>query len=124
MGFGSEVIYSLVMALSFNLEIGRVEGSLIFGCLVIFIIYTYYLSKKIRLEFEEIDNNNGRLKQIIFIIFGIIGLSIGADIFIDKSIYFAKLFGISELVIGISAVVIGTSLPELTASVIAIRIFP
>ncbi len=51
--------------------------------------------------------------------FGVIGLALGAHLLVDKSIYFARLMGISELVIGITAVAVGTSLPELAASVIA-----
>ncbi len=110
----------LFIALSINLDISRIEGLVLLTCLVIFIIYNYYISKKYKklVEIEE-NNTNNKLKQISFIMFGVIGLALGAHLLVDKSIYFARLMGISELVIGITAVAVGTSLPELAASVIA-----
>jgi cation:H+ antiporter len=53
------------------------------------------------------------------VIFGIVGLSLGADLFVNGSVFIARYFGISEVVIGMSIVAFGTSLPELATSVMA-----
>ena len=47
------------------------------------------------------------------------GLSLGADLFVDGSIYIARFFGISEVIIGMTIVAFGTSLPELATSAMA-----
>ena len=57
--------------------------------------------------------------MILFVIFGIVGLSLGADLFVDGSVFIARYFGISEVVIGMSIVAFGTSLPELATSAMA-----
>ncbi|MEC7872287.1 MAG: sodium:calcium antiporter, partial [Candidatus Neomarinimicrobiota bacterium] len=51
--------------------------------------------------------------------FGIVALSLGADLFVDGSVFIARYFGISEVVIGMSIVAFGTSLPELATSAMA-----
>lgn len=53
------------------------------------------------------------------ILLGIGGLILGAQLLVDASVWFARRFGVSELVIGISLVAIGTSLPELASSAVA-----
>ncbi len=58
-------------------------------------------------------------KLIFLIISGIILLSIGAEIFVDGAIYLARYYGLSEVIIGMSVVAFGTSLPELATSVMA-----
>ena len=50
---------------------------------------------------------------------GIFALSFGANFFVDGAIYLARFFGISEVVIGMSVVALGTSLPELATSAMA-----
>ena len=57
--------------------------------------------------------------MFLFVIFGIVGLSLGADLFVDGSVFIARYFGISEVVIGMSIVAFGTSLPELATSAMA-----
>ena len=59
------------------------------------------------------------MKSILFIILGIIGLKIGGDLVVNKSVLIANAFGISEKVISLTIIAIGTSLPELVTSVTA-----
>lgn len=112
----------ILFAICFNFFIGRVEGAITFLCLSLFIIYNYFKSKIDSKEYKEEKQNfkkNSIYKQVLFIIIGLAGLIIGARLVVDKSILFARALGVSELVIGITAVAIGTSLPELSASLIA-----
>lgn len=55
----------------------------------------------------------------LFTILGLIGLPLGADLLIDSSIALARDFGVSETVIGLTLIAIGTSLPELATTVMA-----
>ena len=55
----------------------------------------------------------------LFTVLGLIGLPLGADLLIDSSIELARDFGVSETVIGLTLIAIGTSLPELATTVMA-----
>lgn len=61
------------------------------------------------------------LSIFLFIIAGLVLLAIGATIFIQGAVSIARFFGISELVIGLTLAAVGTSLPELAASIAALR---
>jgi cation:H+ antiporter len=55
----------------------------------------------------------------IFLVLGLIGLPVGADLLVDNATIIAQEFGVSETVIGLTLVAIGTSLPELATTVMA-----
>lgn len=107
-------------------DITREEGIFLIGLFVLFIIYTIYMGKKGE-EFEnkdilvevQTDENYSTMKAILWIILGIIGLKIGGDLVVNHSITIAKALNISEKVISLTIIAIGTSLPELVTSVTA-----
>ena len=68
---------------------------------------------------EGVDPEMRWWKISVFLILGMIGLPLGADILVDSSLVIAKRFGISDAVIGLTLVAIGTSLPELATTVMA-----
>lgn len=70
-------------------------------------------------EVEGADPNLGWPKIALFLALGIIGLPLGAKLLIDGATNIALTFGISETVIGLTLVAIGTSLPELATTVMA-----
>ncbi len=114
----------LLLLLSQNLIIGHFEGAILFILLISMIIYSCYDAfkepKEIEKEFSElVQVDRSYYKNIVYIVFGIIGLSIGAKLLVDSAISIAQSLGVSQALIGITAVAIGTSLPELTTSVIA-----
>ncbi len=119
------VISFVLYALAWNLGIGRFEGALLFSSLIAFGIYSYFSALKepyqVEEEYEEfIGGKNGIIwRQIAFLIVGLVGLVIGARLIVDSAISMAKLFGVSELIISVTAVAIGTSLPELSTSIVA-----
>jgi cation:H+ antiporter len=71
------------------------------------------------LEIEGADPEMPWRKVILFLALGLIGLPIGADILVKAATAIARDFGISETVIGLTLVALGTSLPELATSVMA-----
>lgn len=70
-------------------------------------------------DLEGADPNLGWPKVLLFLALGLVGLPLGADILVDASVSIARTFGVSETVIGLTLVALGTSLPELATTVMA-----
>jgi cation:H+ antiporter len=70
-------------------------------------------------EVEGADPGIGGWKIAIFLVLGLIGLPLGADMFVDSAVEIAEMFGVSDTVIGLTLVALGTSLPELATTVMA-----
>ncbi|WP_339693759.1 calcium/sodium antiporter [Celeribacter baekdonensis] len=70
-------------------------------------------------EVEGADPDMPWWKIITFLILGLIGLPIGAQLLVDASTNIARAYGVSETVIGLTLVALGTSLPELATTVMA-----
>ena len=70
-------------------------------------------------ELPSADPNAGVPKIALLLIAGLVGLPIGADLLIDGAVDIARTFGVSEVMIGLTLVAVGTSLPELATTVIA-----
>jgi cation:H+ antiporter len=71
---------------------------------------------------EELEGANPRYslwKALGLVALGLVGLPLGADLFIDGAVGLATRFGISEAVIGLTLVAVGTSLPELATTLVA-----
>lgn len=91
------------------------------GLLVIsafYIIYTI-LKGKDETGKNSDEKENGILKILTFLILGAIGLKFGADFVIDGAISIAEFFGVSQSVISVTVVALGTSLPEIVTCIIA-----
>ena len=56
---------------------------------------------------------------ILFLVLGLVGLPLGANILVDASVVIAQAFGVSDAAIGLTLVAVGTSLPELATTVMA-----
>ncbi|MCH8013756.1 MAG: calcium/sodium antiporter [Candidatus Dadabacteria bacterium] len=117
----SLILYGLA---AWSLNLGLLQGVFLFGALIAFTIYSYFGSKKEPKEVEEefgefVGSGNSVRKQVVFIVLGLVALIIGARFVVDSAIFIARVVGISELVISITAVAIGTSLPELSTTIIA-----
>ena len=103
------------------------KGGLVFWqgmvLILLLIIYCAYLIKSNQLDNKEnnitVDRNNSLL--IIQVITGIIGLAVGATLFVEGAKGIALALGVSSLIIGMSIVALGTSLPELAASLSAAK---
>lgn len=70
-------------------------------------------------EVEGADPDMPWWKIGVFLVLGLVGLPLGADLLVDSSISIARVFGVSETVIGLTLVAVGTSLPELATTMMA-----
>jgi len=77
-----------------------------------------------RQNVENFENKIGKSKSwstiIFFLLLGIVGLPLGADILVKNASLLAKDYGISDAIIGLTLVAIGTSLPELATTFVAV----
>ena len=107
-------------AFCMNGSISRQEGLILFLSVLIYTWYSFYYSSIKNNDEDVNDKNPSNLRMLfILIISGITLLSFGANLFVKGAIDIARYFGISEIVIGMTIVALGTSLPELATSVIA-----
>ena len=117
-------VSALLVLLSIDGELSQYDGILLLIGLGIFAVYTFRSALKQR-EKSKDDTNSGKnnvyLKSIGLIGIGIILLYIGAILTVDNAVVIASEFGLSETIIGLTVIAIGTSLPELITSIIAIR---
>ncbi|MGR3760524.1 calcium/sodium antiporter [Roseobacteraceae bacterium NS-SX3] len=70
-------------------------------------------------EIEEADPDMPYWRICVYLLLGLIGLPLGADLLVDNASIIARTYGISETVIGLTLVAVGTSLPELATTVMA-----
>ena len=125
----SNMIYdwTFLMIISFifylflrDFNIDRFEGIILFIGLISFLFFIIKIRKD---EAHDSFTNKATLSNfsiLFFLIFSSAVLYIGSELFVNSSIYFAKYFGVSERVIGLTLVAIGTSLPELVTTLVAI----
>lgn len=113
----------LLIGLSLDGEISPHDGFLLIALLVGFTIYTYRSARLHRREDagEHPAQRTAYLRSLAFLGAGVALLYFGAELTVDNAVLIAENFGISERVIGITVIAIGTSLPELITSIIAIR---
>jgi cation:H+ antiporter len=100
--------------------LSRIDGAIL---LAFFAGFLYYIF--IQMKTDRIDSGEENLKELtnlkiwVLIIIGLAGLVAGGKFVVDHSIKIATLMGVSEKIIGLTIVAIGTSLPELMTSVVA-----
>ena len=117
-------VSALLVLLSIDGEISQYDGAILLVGLGIFAVYTFRSALKQREKDTDDSNsnkNNVYLKSIGLIGIGIIVLYIGAILTVDNAVVIATELGLSEKIIGLTVIAIGTSLPELITSIIAIR---
>ena len=109
-------------------QIGRVDGLLLLFSFAGFNTMFYFLAKKEQdardhllgdVDDEQITSKLGRPKEFLFLLLGIAALVVGSRLMVEGAVNIARLVGVSELVIAITLVAFGTSLPELAASLSA-----
>ena len=98
--------------------ISRGDGLVLLGFFIIFMYYVFSIAK----SSDQEDVSAPKLSQtrsVVYILLGMVGLSLGSHWIVKSAIQIAQNFDVSERLIGLSLVAIGTSLPELAASVVA-----
>ena len=95
--------------------ISQIEGIVFFS---LYIIYIFWLYK--RTNAEEVISEDSKTSYL-FLVGGLIALLIGAQLTVDSAVEIAIAVGIPEIVVGLSVVAVGTSLPELAGTISAAR---
>ena len=105
----------------FDGNISRLDGVVLWIFFLLFLFYLYRLTKQGEDsaidDVPELDENDRLWKLILMIVLGIACVVIGSQVTVDAASAIAKEFGVSERIIGLTIVSIGTSLPELVTSV-------
>ena len=100
--------------------INRIEGLILFVTLIIFLFFIVKIRKDDHMD-DVVENEKvSNFKILLLLILSSLLLYFGSELFVKNSIYFANYFGVSERVIGLTLVAIGTSLPELVTTLVAI----
>lgn len=128
---GASLAFALILFLG---PLGWRHGVVLLTLLAVMLFETYrsaqahraagdeHLPRMENAELEGADPHMRWWRILLFLAFGLIGLPIGADILVDNATGIARTFGLSETVIGLTLVAVGTSLPELaTTAMAAIR---
>ena len=134
-----DVPISIVIAIIFmfmcNTEnfISRTEGIIFIVMLALFVTYTIVMAIKGKKFNDEDDENNKQqseenadstknynvFKSILKVLLGIVALKFGGDFTVNNAVIVAEYFGLSEKIIGVTILAVGTSLPELVTCVSA-----
>lgn len=106
-----------------NPSLSSIDG---FILIILFIIFLYYIiltAKKQRNDFntsfKKTTENYGVLKSVFYIIIGLIGINIGAKWVVDGAVELALSLNVSQSLIALTIIAMGTSLPELVTSCVA-----
>ncbi|HYC83147.1 MAG TPA: calcium/sodium antiporter [Candidatus Paceibacterota bacterium] len=96
-----------------------IDGIVLLAFFGIFLYYTYGVSKVAAGEDGEEVKEFSTLRSVVMVVAGLAGLIIGGKLLVDAAVSIASAFGMSESLIGLTVVAIGTSLPELATSAVA-----
>lgn len=119
------LIFLVIMTLAayglsrIGFSIGRGEGALLFLLLIVFLSVPYKESMEEKNESSSAPQGEGGWKLLFYVVLGSVLLAGSAHFLVNSAIKIATQLGVSELFIGLTAVAIGTSLPELGTSLVA-----
>lgn len=124
------LIFTIAFLILCNLgqDISRPDAIILITLFIAFIIYTIFMAIKGE-KFDSKDNDEEKevkeenegstLRNAIYIIIGIVALKFGGDLTVNNAVNVAKIVGLSEKIISLTILAVGTSLPELVTSVSA-----
>jgi len=117
------MLFSIVLYyfLSNDNQLVPIEGAVLFGALIIFLIVLIKLARKDAIP-EEVDDSLAvvsNFKIVLWLLIGAAALYFGSEWLVDGAKELATALGVSDAVIAATVIAIGTSVPELAASVIA-----
>ncbi len=118
------VVALLLWPVLHNLSLSRPESIALLGVFIALILLTIYVARK---EFTNSsrDKRNTQYaihntkRSVVFIVIGLAGLALGAEMTVRGAVFIGKQIGLSDAVIGLTIIAIGTSLPELATCVVA-----
>jgi len=98
----------------------RTDGLVLLSFFIIFLYYSASIAKRIE-GIEELvpSKQYVLLRSLLWVMFGLIGLTVGGILIVDGAVQLAMRLGMSQSVVGLTIVAVGTSLPELATSAMA-----
>lgn len=103
-------------------QISRLEGGILWALFIAYLVYLFLMTKKGDAEVEENESKLDKVwKMVVFILIGGGLIVWGSDVTVDAATNIAQYFGMSDRLIGLTIVALGTSLPELITSVTAAK---
>ena len=123
----------VVPVVAWNGGISRLEALLLVAGFVIFTASSIRSAKlepeSAQTEFRDFEEKAGWEPEpdeklwfdVVLVVIGILGLVVAAHLLVTAAVFFARVVGVSELVVGLTVVAVGTSLPELATSIVAAR---
>lgn len=119
------IIMILAWLLLFDGHVGRLDGTILLLGLIAVMLLMVHLARTSKAEpladefAQELPQQMSNPRAIMWFLIGLVTLPLGAHVIVLGAVNLAEHFGISELVIGLTIVAIGTSLPEVAASITA-----
>lgn len=111
----------LLLVLGLDGTMTMVDGIILWACFLFYLGYLFRMAKNGDGEAEEINCERTLWKSILWTVFGMGLIILGSDIAVDAATSIARIMGMSERLIGLTIVALGTSLPELFTSVTAAK---
>jgi len=102
-----------------KMMISTFDGGFLIVMFLLFLVYVYKQMKNDKTQTDIIPSKFSNLKIIVFIVIGLAGLIGGGKLVVDNAVLIASGMGMSERLIGLTIIAVGTSLPELATSVVA-----
>lgn len=118
----------VVLLLGLDLDYGRVDGVVLFGGLIVYSVFiirqsrrtNYDVRAEIGEEYSQADDSaRSWMRNATYVVLGLGLLIVGSRWLVDSAVAIATTMGVSDLVIGLTIIAAGTSLPEVVTSVIA-----
>ena len=112
----------LVLLLALDGEISRLEGGLLFAGLLVYVGFQVLQARRERnaANGAPVDGAGSPVwLNVVFVVVGLAALVLGSRLLVTSAVAIAKAMGMSELVVGLTIVAAGTSLPEVATSVVA-----
>lgn len=108
-----------------GMELGRLEGIVMLTVFAVYLVWMVLSAKRARAALDSTENEGDELlpvwKCILFILGGAVAIKFGGDFVVNGASTIAAGFGLSQTLIGLTVVALGTSLPELVTSIVAAR---
>lgn len=113
----------LLIVCLLDLEVSRLEGFILFAAMVVylFILVRLAISSRTSLQEPEGEKLLSPFRCVVYIIGGLIAIILGGNLVVDNAQLIAAAWGMSQTLIGLTIVAMGTSLPELVTSITAAR---
>lgn len=101
-------------------QLGRIDGIVLLGFFGVFIYYVAHVIRKEKdHDWVETPAQHGVKRSIIELTIGMVGLVLGGKLAVEGAVAIGQDLGLSEALLGLTVIAIGTSLPELATSVVA-----